>query len=718
MKQVLQNLRSGSVEVQDVPPPALRAPGVLVATACSLISPGTERATVELGRSSLLGKALRRPDQVRKVLDNLRREGFRQTYHKVQQRLDVTRPLGYSCSGIVLETLDATHVRPGDRVACAGTDAATHAEINFVPRNLCVAIPERVGLDEAAFAALGAIALHAARLGGSAIGETAAVLGLGPVGLLLAQILRAAGCRVAGFDLRDDRLQLARSLGVELLAGAAAPLDETLLAWNIRHGFDAVYIAAASRSAEPVNMAVAAARDRGRIVVVGDVPTDFPRAACYAKELSIVYARSYGPGRYDPAYEERGEDYPRAYVPWTAGRNLEAFLDLVARGEVAVAPLISHRLPIEQAERAYEIVTGSEPSLGVLLTYPAAERPASATVVLRHAEPREGVARIGFIGAGSYACSYLLPALKADKRAQLVSLCTSRGATARKAAEQFGFARCTTEPEEILRDTEIDTVFIATRHDSHASLCTRALAAGKSVFVEKPLCLTEEELSGIEAVWDHSSGARMIGFNRRFAPATAAVMDFFARGVAGSSGPLSIRYTVHAGPLPEGHWLHDPAQGGRIRGEVCHFVDWCCFVVAAPLVKLFAVIRGVAPDESLHAVLDFADGSVATLIYDPSASRALPKEVIEVSCGGRSAVIEDFAAVSFHEPKGSRTARFKGKGQAEMVAAFLSPGVRDERLASLDFNVWSASSLATLKLLESAATGLPVWFDPPLPASR
>lgn len=715
MKQVLQNLRTGSVAVQQVPPPALRAPGVLVATACSLISPGTERATVELGRSSLLGKALRRPDQVRRVLDNLRREGLRQTYHKVQQRLDVTRPLGYSCSGIVLETLETSHLRAGDRVACAGTDAATHAEINFVPRNLCVAIPERVGFEEAAFAALGAIAMHAVRLGGSAIGETAAVLGLGPVGLLLAQILRAAGCRVAGFDLRDDRLALARTLGTEWVASAAAPLDETLLAWNLRHGFDAVYIAAASRGAQPVHTAVAAARDRGCIVVVGDVPTDFPRAACYAKELSIVYARSYGPGRYDPAYEERGEDYPRAFVPWTAGRNLEAFLDFVARGQVAVAPLISHRLPIEHAERAYEIVTGSEPSLGVLLTYPVAEKPTSTTVVLRAAGASAEATRIGFIGAGSYASSYLLPALQARRDVALVSLCTSRGVTARKAAEQFGFARCTTEPEEILRDPDVGTVFIATRHDSHASLCARALAAGKSVFIEKPLCLTEEELTGIAAVWDRSAGARMIGFNRRYAPATAAVRDFFAPAGATGSGPLSIRYAVHAGPLPAGHWLHDPAQGGRIRGEVCHFVDWCHFVTGVPLVKLFAVIRGSAPDEHLHAVLDFADGSVATILYDPSASRVLPKEIVEVSSAGRTAIIEDFASVTFLDGKGSRSTRCKGKGQAEMIAAFLAPAAPP---AALDFAAWSASSLATLKLLASAATGLPVWFDPPLPAAR
>ncbi len=714
MKQVLQNLRSGAVRVDEVPPPAVRGPGVLVATACSLISPGTERATVELGRSSLLGKALRRPDQVRKVLESIRRDGLLQTWHKVEQRLDVTRPLGYSCTGVVLESLECSHVRPGDRVACAGTDAATHAEINFVPRNLCVPVPDKVSFEEASFAALGAIALHAVRLGSSVIGETAAVVGLGPLGLLLAQTLRAAGCRVAGFDLREDRLTLARELGVDLTGIAdTVSLQETLRAGDFAGGFDCVYIAAAARSAEPVHWGVAAARDRGRIVVVGDVRTDFPRNDCYAKELSIVYARSYGPGRYDPAYEERGVDYPRAYVPWTAGRNLEAFLDLVAQGRVAVAPLISHRFPIEQAEQAYAVVTGGEPSLGVVLTYPVGERKREPVIELRKPALRKaGTVGIGFIGAGSYATSYLLPLLKSHKSAQMVSVATSRGATARTVADRFGFARCATDAHAVLSDPEVDVVFIATRHDSHAELVVAAIRASKAVFIEKPLCLSEEELERILAAWQAAPVPLMVGYNRRHAPATQALAEFFSRPLKPSTlprrvEPLTIQYAVHTGPLPAGHWLHDPAQGGRIRGEVCHFVDWCCHLAGAPVQKLFATAQGAAPDENLHAVLHFTDGSVATLVYDTSAHSSLPKEMIHVSAAGRTVTLENFSQLTLLDSRGRRTRSFRGKGQAEMLDEFLRTAAQPPAPA----DTWAASARATLKLVESASTGLPVWLD-------
>lgn len=716
MKQVVQNLRSGSVLVEEVPAPAVRAPGVLVATACSLISPGTERATVELGRSTLLGKALRRPDQVRKVLDNLRREGLRATVNKVQQRLDVTRALGYSCAGVVLESRECA-LRPGDRVACAGTDAATHAEINFVPRNLCAAIPEGVSFEDASFVALGATALHAARLGGSAIGEDVAVLGLGPVGLLLAQILRAAGCRVCGFDLRADRLALAQQLGIADVAMAGESLEDNLRRWGIRGGFDAVYIAAASRSAEPAEWAVGAARDRGRIVVVGDVRTDFPRNACYAKELTVVFARSYGPGRYDAQYEERGIDYPREYVRWTLGRNLEAFLDLLARGQVQVAPLITHRFPIAEAERAYEVLSGNEPSLGVVLQYPLAgtvERASQqSTVELRPLASRAaGEIRVGCIGAGSYATSYLLPALKSQTGVQLVSVATTRGISARTAAEKFGFARCTTDAQEILRDSEIDAVVIATRHAQHGALARAAIEAGKAVFVEKPLCISDEELDAIAAAHAANPVAVMVGHNRRFAPATRALLEFFNRDVAAGSSrhiPLSIRYTVHAGALPAGHWLHDPAEGGRIIGEACHFVDWCNHVVGAPLEKLFAATQGAAPDERLHAVLSYRDGSVATIIYDTAAHHSLPKEVIEVSAGGRSATIENFAQAAFLTAQGRSTHSFRGKGQSEMVAAFVAGLAAGKQ--PFPFDSWAASMRATLKLLESASSGLPVFFE-------
>ncbi|NDQ56849.1 MAG: Gfo/Idh/MocA family oxidoreductase [Acidipila sp.] len=709
MKQVVQNLRSGTIEIEDVPPPGLRAPGVLVATVCSVLSPGTERAAAELGRSTLLGKALRRPDQVRKVLDSVRREGVWPTVRKVQQRLDVTRAMGYSCAGIVLESRDSAQ-RPGARVACAGTDAATHAEINFVPRNLIATIPDEVSFEEAAFAALGGVAIHAMRLGEVQLGDEVAVIGMGLVGLLLAQVLRAAGCRVAGFDPRSDRLALAGRLGIERTAAAQGDaLEDALGAWNLTHGFHRVFIAAAAKSSAPVELAVKAAADRARIIVVGDVRTDIPRTEAYLKELSVIYARSYGPGRYDPAYEEQGMDYPRAYVPWTLARNLEAFLDLLARKQISVTPLITHRLPIEDATRAYDIVTGGEPSLGVVLQYPVLEAKPPASISLRAPELRRpGTIGAGFIGAGSYAAGTLLPLLKSRADVRLLSVVTTRGLSARKVAEQFGIARCSTNPADVLNDPEIDLVFIASRHDSHASLAQAALQAGKAVFVEKPLCLEESQLDALEEVWRAHPLPLMVGHNRRFAPATLALKEFFAATPAGA--PLSIRYHVQAGPLPPDHWLHDPLQGGRILGEACHFVDWCIEMAGAAPVKMFAAMQGIAPDENLHAIIEFPGGTTATLTYETSAHASLPKEIIQVSRAGCTAIVENFASVELRSATGRSTRKFQGKGQTEMIAALLAG--MTSGTAPVPASSWFMSARATLKLLESASTGLTAFLTP------
>jgi predicted dehydrogenase/threonine dehydrogenase-like Zn-dependent dehydrogenase len=697
MKQVVQNLKSGRIGVEEVPAPAAEAfgaPGVLVETVCSLISPGTERAAVELGKSSLLGKAMQRPDQVKKVLANLRREGLAQTVQKVQQRLDVTRAMGYSCAGTVLEARGC-EIFSGTRVACVGTDAATHAEINFVPRNLCAAIPEGVSFEEASFVALGGIALHAEHLssrGVGSAGENVAVLGLGPVGLLLAQVLRASGCRVAGFDLREDRMEIARQLGFEHVAKAdRSSLQETLRGWGIFRGFARVFITAASKSAEPVEWAVEAAADRATLVVVGDVRTDLPRNACYAKELTVVYARSYGPGRYDPAYEEGGEDYPLEQVRWSLRRNLEEFLSLLAKKQIAVAPLITHRFAVDDVARAYEVVSnGKAASLGVLLQYSMAERKPTTTLQLAPLAARKaGTISVGVIGAGSYAKTYLLPTLKSDSRVRLVSVANARGVSAKKAGEEFGFARCTTDANDVFRDAEIDAVIIATRHRWHAALAAEAIAAGKTVFLEKPMCLNEEELERIVAAHARNPVPFMLGHNRRFAPATRALAEFFA-----GARPLNIRYTVHAGPLPENHWLRDPAQGGRILGEVCHFVDWCRTSIGAPLTKITATRRGELLNEDVNAVLDFADGSVATIAYDCLAPADVPKEHIEISAAGRTAALDDFARATFVSEGRQKTGSFRGKGQAEMVAAFLA-GVKSGRMP-VAFEEWVASARATL----------------------
>ncbi len=704
MRQVAQNLRSGEIAIAEVPAPALRGPGVLVATSYSVLSPGTERAAVELGKATLLGKALRRPDQVRKVLDTFRREGLASTLRKVRDRLDVDRPLGYSSAGVVLESRDAPFA-PGDRVACAGTDSATHAEINFIPRNLCAGVPDGVALDQAAFAALGAIALHALRLGEPALGEDVAVIGLGMVGLILAQALRAAGCRVTGFDLRADRLAAASRVGVDHISVAS---PEALGESSIRGGlFDRVFLCAASRSSEPVEFAVSAARDRARIVIVGDVRTDFPRNACYEKELSIVYARSYGPGRYDPAYEEQGHDYPRAYVPWTAQRNIEAFLNLIARRQMELAPLITHRLPIMEAARAYEIVSSSEPSLGVVIEYPAAQPANQKTIELRSRPPRQpGTLGLSWIGAGSYAVISLLPHLVADHRLRLLQVANTRGLSAKRVADQFAFAACSSDPSVIFADPDCDAVFITTRHSLHARLVEAALDAGKSVYVEKPLCVTLEELDALESAWKRHPLPVVVGFNRRWAPATLAVRKFLA---GDARDPLRIRYTVRAGVLPADHWLSDPVEGGRIVGEACHFVDWCMALVAAPLDRLFASLRGAAPNHSLQATLDFSGGSQASIAYDSSPAHSLPKEHIEVSSGNRIAIIEDFRSVTFHSAKGRKRCYFHGKGQQEMLASAIGGFLAGR--APQPFADAVASTRATLKLLESASSGLTVFFD-------
>jgi polar amino acid transport system substrate-binding protein len=704
MKQVAQNLRNGEIAVAEVPSPSLRGPGVLVATAFSVLSPGTERAAVELGRSSLLGKALRRPDQARKVLENLRREGLGSTLRKVREKLDVIRPLGYSCAGVVLESRQCA-LAPGDRVACAGTDAATHAEVNFVPRNLCARVPEGVSLEDAAFAALGGIAIHALRLGEAALGEEVAVVGLGVIGLILAQALRAAGCRVTGFDIRPDRLSAAVRVGIERVFtpahGAPSPPGGT-------GRFARVFLCAASRGAEPVEFAVEAAADRARLVVVGDVRTDFPRNACYAKELSIVYARSYGPGRYDAAYEEQGVDYPRSYVPWTLQRNLESFLELLAQRQIALAPLITDRLTIAEATRAYDIVSGAGPSLGVVLEYPVAETRPRTTVALRERAPRQaGTLGVSFIGAGSYAVTSLLPHLVADPRVRRLQVANARGLSAKKVAEQFEFAACATDPAALVADPDCDAIFIASRHSLHARLVEAALQAGKSVFVEKPLCITENELASLDEAWSRHPLPVVVGHNRRFAPATLALQEFFAREAA---EPLSIRYTVHAGALPAGHWLRDPAEGGRVVGEACHFMDWCLYFTAAPLARLFASLRGPASEESLHAVMEFEGGSQASLVYEPAAHAGLPKERVEITRGSLTAVVEDFAAVTFFSPGGRQHRSFRGKGQKEMVAATVEGFLAGR--APFSFLDYASTARATLKLLESASSGLPVWLDP------
>lgn len=684
MKQIIQTQRTGQVRIEEVLAPFHKPGGVLVRTASSLISAGTERAKVELARKSLLGKARSRPEQVRQVLDLVRQQGLRATYQKVMTRLETLEPLGYSASGLVLAVGEGVdEFRVGDRVACAGAGYANHAEVNFVPKNLCVQVPEKVSLEEAAFATLGAIALHGVRQAEVRLGEVAAVIGLGLLGLLTVQLLKAAGCSVAGIDPNPERCRLGRILGCDLTATLPEEMRSLIAGFSPVGGADAVVITAATASSQPIHLAGELARDRGRVVLVGDAGLMVPRNLYYMKELELRLSRSYGPGRYDPAYEEKGHDYPWGYVRWTEKRNLAAFLHLVSTGQVRVEPLITHRFPLEKAGEAYDLIMGKvkEPYLGVLLNY---GEPKEAAPVLQAASPTAPKVSgpdlrppqqpvVGFIGAGNFAQASLLPPLKTLAGLVLRTVSTATGLSARKVATQFGFAKETTDPEDLFSDATLNTVFIATRHDSHARYVLRSLEQGKNVFVEKPLCLHEAELQEIATAYASSRPGPllMVGFNRRFAPLMGKLKEFFARRVA----PMVAHLRINAGNIPQDHWTQDPEiGGGRIIGEGCHFVDLAMFLVGSPIIEVYAQALPVQahPPDSVCALLRFGDGSLGVLEYLANGNKNLPKEYIEVHAEGRSAVLEDFRNLTFNSLGGQQRFRQRqDKGHAQEVAAFI-----------------------------------------------
>ncbi|HKU60784.1 MAG TPA: bi-domain-containing oxidoreductase [Gemmatimonadales bacterium] len=711
MKQVVQNLR-GDVRLTEVPAPALRPGGVLVRTVCSVLSPGTERTNVERSRRSILSKAKDRPDLVRQVIQRMRRDGWSATMRSVNDRLDALVPMGYSSAGVVEAVGEGVRdLRVGDRVACAGGGFASHAELVWVPQLLCARVPaggpREIPLGDAAFATLGAIALQGFRQGELRLGETVAVTGLGLLGLLTVQLAKAAGCRVVAADLDPDRIALALRLGADVAVPAGEEYETAVRQATAGRGADAVLITAATESAEPVRQAGRLARDRAVVVVVGAVPADVPRSPFYEKEVDVRFSRSYGPGRYDPSYEEHGHDYPIGYVRWSEQRNLEAFLDLLGQGRLDLKPLVSHRFPIAEAERAYQVLTDPDArALAIVLDYP--EAVARTTRVDLAPEPaRAGPApaaqvRIGVIGASGFARAVMIPALKEVPDVTLRGMAAANGLNARSAATQAGFEYCTSDYRDLLADSEIDVVMIATRHGLHAEQTVAALEAGKRVFVEKPLCLTEEELDRIVAAWKAAGRpAAMVGFNRRFSPHTAKVRPLFA----GRRDPLSVHYRINAGQLPAGSWINDPVEGGgRVLGEVCHFVDLSSALVGAQPVHVFA--ESVGPD-GVAATLRYPDGSVAMLQYLSGGHPKVPKERIEIVGAGTVALIDDFQTTTWQGPGGEGKFAPGGqdKGHRAEFAAF-ARAVREGKAEPLSFGECAGSTLATLRIRDSAAGGV------------
>ena len=726
MKQVFQHARTGEISIAEVPAPRLLAGSVLVRVAASLVSAGTERASAEFAGKNLVQKARVRPDLVREVIGKIQRDGILSAVQAVRSRLDQPQTPGYSSAGTVIAAGEGvTDLQPGDRVACAGAGFAMHAEIACVPRLLVAKIPAGDGeaetpFEEAAFATLGAVALHGIRTSEVKLGDLVAVIGLGLLGQLTVQLLKAAGCHVLGLDINPVRAELAHHLGTDAIAVSAADFRDLCLERSHGAGVDSVLIAAETPSSDPVNLAGAIARERAIVVAVGTVGIEIERKAYYEKELDFRISRSYGPGRYDSAYEQKGRDYPIGYVRWTEARNMQALLQFLAEKKIKVGPLITHRFPIENAQNAYDLITGKSgaPFLGVVIQYSGAgdESPTLQLVAARPTAARPDAAQanevsVGLLGAGIFAVSTLIPTIKSSGDATLRGVCTATGAHAQHAARAFGFGYCTTETDRIIQDPAINTVVIATRHHLHANQVLTALAEGKHVFCEKPLCLSEDELRSIVRAYQGVSTphrpALMVGFNRRFAPMIMRMKAF----LASISEPLALTYRINAGYLAPDHWVNDPEQGGgRIRGEVCHFVDALMFLTGSPIVEVDAralANAGRYSGDNVLASLRFANGSEGTITYLASGDRSFSKERLEVFGGGAVAVLEDFRHLELarHGHKQTIRSRWRqDKGHRAEWTAFAA-SVRQGRDSAIPFEEIVRSTLATLRIHESVSTG-------------
>jgi len=714
--------------VEEIPAPQLLPGCVLVRIAASVVSAGTERASAQFARKSLLQKAQSRPDLVREVISKVQRDGIFSAIQAVRSRLDQPQGPGYSSAGTVIAAGEGvTDLQSGDRVACAGAGFAVHAEVACVPRLLVARIPMRdpsagaeVSFDEASFATLGAVALHGIRTAEVKLGDLVGVIGLGLLGQLAVQLLKAAGCRVLGMDPDAGRADLARRSGADAVASSPSSFRDICLEVSRGAGVDSVLITAETSSSDPVNLAGAVARDRAIVVAVGTVGIDIERKAYYQKELDFRISRSYGPGRYDSAYEQKGRDYPIGYVRWTETRNMEAFVQLLADKKISVETLITHRFPIERAQSAYDLITGKvrEPFLGVVIQYSQTGDDARTLAVVPKATaanhpsvaPVTAVS-VGLLGAGVFAAGTLIPAMKASSGTTLLGVCAATGSHAQHAERKFSFRYCATDDAKLIHDPDVNAVVIATRHHLHANQVLAALSAGKHVFCEKPLCLSEDELCSIARAYLGIAVSQrpglMVGFNRRFAPMTSRMKSF----LSGTSEPLALHYRINAGFLAPDHWVNDREQGGgRILGEVCHFVDLLMFLAGSPIVEVEARAVGNAgrySGDNVLASLRFANGSEGTISYLANGDRSYSKERIEVFGGGAVAVVEDFRRLELVRNGRKETIHSRwrqDKGHRDEWAAFVrSAQQRSE--TPIQFEDLVCSTLATLRVDESVRTG-------------
>lgn len=713
MLQVIQYQKDGRLEVADLPVPQCPTGGVLIKTKFSLISAGTERTSVETTQSNLVARARKQPEQVRQLINMIKRDGLKTTIGKVINKLESYKSLGYSVSGIVVES-DTDAFSPGDRVAAAGAGYAVHAEYVAVPKNLVVRIPDNVSFEDAAYTTLGAIAMQGFRQAEPALGETVAVIGLGLLGALTVQMLKAAGCRVVGLDVNESLFQQAKNFGCDLVLKSenSSNVINTINAFTNGYGVDSVIITASTSSNEPTELALNICRKRGKVVVVGAVGMNIPRNLFYTKEIDYRISCSYGPGRYDPNYEEYGNDYPFAYVRWTENRNMQAFLQLISDGKLNTCEITTHTFPIQEATRAYDLITGkvNERFLGILLSYPENSLP-TKSISLKQVEhiPSEQI-KIGFVGAGNFAVNNLLPVLK-KLNVALLSVSTSTPVNAKSVAERFGFAEATTNSNAIISDNRINTLFIASRHDSHARYVVEALKQNKDVFVEKPLAVNFEQLEEIKDTLSNSSSRLMVGFNRRFSAPFVKMKEFFAN----RQDKMIINYRINAGFIPNTHWIHAPEQGGRIIGEVCHFVDCAVFLTDALPVSVFATCfssdNSTMPNYDNVAInIKMSDGSIATISYFANGSPLLEKEYCEVHCERKSAIMNNFKTLELFSNSQRKLFKFDGKkGIDEEVCSFIN-AIRQGKPSPIGAEEIIKATEATFFAIESLKTGLPISF--------
>jgi len=717
MKQVVQYVSGGRTVLEDLPNPAVGNGQVRVTVAASLISAGTERYVVDLARKNILQKALARPDDVKRVFQKIRQEGLAQTVGQVRAKLDEGMPLGYSAAGVVQTAgRDVQEFKPGDRVAVA----APHASIVTVAPTLCAAIPDGVSFEDAAYTSVAAIALQGVRLARLTLGENVLVIGLGLVGQITVALLKAQGCRVYGLDLDAAKVELARSMGLH--DGATAAQPDAVKRFSNGYGVDAAIITASTESNQPIEFSAEVCRPKGRIVLVGVAGLHLPRPPFFAKELEFTVSSSLGPGRGDPQYEEKGIDYPIGHARWTAKRNMEAVLAMMAAGTLPVGKLTSHRFGIDRVPAAYDLIARStEPHVGIILQYPVADQRSAARRLDLHV-PRSNAGSLGvsLIGAGNFARLVMMPALAKQGDISFQGVCTAHGLNAVHTGEKYGFKFATTDVDDILRDGSTTAVVVATRHNTHADLVVQALRAGMHVFVEKPLCISSAELDRVAGCVETLGEVRrcpllVVGWNRRFSPAVQVVRRHFS-GV----GPLSVTYRFATAELPPTAWPQDPeVGGGRIVGEACHAIDTCAAIVDSPPIRVFAesVAKGggaQTSDDRVFITLRHANGSISSISYQAAGDRSGPTERIEVFGDGRTATIEGWDAIELWA--GNRRTRARGhkdKGHANELRAFVD-ACRTGGAWPISWEHVYATSWASLAAVQSLRAGLPITIDDPL----